>query len=135
MCEHLNKWSPLNSKYKIDNTVINKVTSAKYLGVTIAQNLLWKEHITRITNKANSTRGFFNTTYDSVKSLAYTTYIQPILKYAPVVWSPHIQTHKNLLEMVQRKAARFVLNSYARNTSVAVLLEQLDWTTLQDRRK
>jgi len=60
-CEHLtisNKQLPLNSKYKIDNTVIKKVASAKYLGVTISQNLSWKEHSTKITDKANSTCGF-----------------------------------------------------------------------------
>jgi len=58
-CKHLtisNKRLPLNSEYKID--YITKVVSAKYLGVTITQNLSWKEHIAKITNKANSTRGF-----------------------------------------------------------------------------
>jgi len=60
-CEHLtisNKWLPLSSEYKIDNIVINNVASAKYLGVTIIQNLSWKEHISKISNKANSIRGF-----------------------------------------------------------------------------
>ena len=60
-CEHLtisNKRLPLNSEYKIGNTTINKVASTKYLGVTITQNLSWKEYVTKITNKANSTRGF-----------------------------------------------------------------------------
>ena len=51
-----------------------------------------------------------------------------------VVWSPHIQAHKNLLEMAQRKAARFVFNSYSRNTSVTALLERLNWHSLEDRR-
>ena len=47
---------------------------------------------------------------------------------------PHTQSQKNLLEMVQRKAARFVFNSYTRNTSVTVLLNRLDWLALEDRR-
>ena len=45
-CEHLtisNKRLPLNSEYKIGTTTINKVASAKYLGVTITQNLSWKK--------------------------------------------------------------------------------------------
>ena len=69
-CEHLtisNKRLPLNSEYKIDNTVINKIASAKYLGVTISQNLSWKEHITEITNKANSTEAY------STMGLTYVT--------------------------------------------------------------
>jgi len=133
-CEHItisNKQLPLISEYKIANTVINKVASAKYLGVTITQNLSWKEHITKITNKANSTHGFLQRNLwqcsIDVNSLAY-------CEYASVVWSPHTQALKNLLEMAQRKAARFVFNSFARNTSVTALLERLNWSTLENRR-
>ena len=98
-CEHLtisNKRLPLNSEYKIGNTAINKVASAKYLGVTITQNLSWKEHITKIINKANSTHGFLQRNLQqcsiNVKSLAYVTYVRPIVEYDSVVWSPHSST-------------------------------------------
>jgi len=47
---------------------------------------------------------------------------------------PHTQALKSLLEMVQCKAARFVCNSFARNTSVTALLERLNWPTLENRR-
>jgi len=36
--------------------------------------------------------------------------------------------------MVQRKAARFVFNSFARNSSVTALPEKMNWTTLENRR-
>jgi len=66
----------------------------------------------------------------NVKSLSNVIYVRPIVEYASVVWSPHTQTLKNLLEMVQRrKAACFVFNSFARNSSVTALLERLNWTT------
>jgi len=124
-CEHLtisNKQLPLNLEHKIANTV----TKLHLLGVTITQNLSWKEHITKITNKANSTRGFQQRNLRQysidVKSLAYCTYVRPIVKYASVVWSPHTQGLKNLLEMVQHKAAHFVFNSFARNTSMTALI-------------
>ena len=70
----------------------------------------------------------------NVKSLAYVTYVRPIVEYTLVVWSPHTQALKNLLEMVQHKAARFVFNSFSRNISVTALLERLNWTTLENRR-
>ena len=57
------------------------------------------------------------------------SYVRPIVEYASFVWSPHTQALKNLLEMVQRKAAHFVFNSFARNISVTALLERLNWTT------
>ena len=56
------------------------------------------------------------------------------MEYASVVWSPHTRALKNLLEMVQRKAARFVFNSFVRNSSVSALLERLNWPTLENRR-
>ena len=134
----LNKRFPLSSEYKIDNIVINKVTSAKYLGVTITQNLSWKEHIAKISNKANSTHGFLQRNLRQcpidVKSLAYITYVRPIIEYASVVLSPHTQTLRSLLEMVQSKVACFVFNSFARNSSVTALLKKLNWTTLENRR-
>ena len=95
-------------------------------------------HITKITNKANSTRGFLQRNLrqcsTNVKSLAYIAYVRPIVEYASVVWSPHTQSQKNLLEMVQHKATRFVFNSYTRNTSVTALFNKSDWLTLEDRR-
>ena len=36
---------------------------------------------------------------------------------------------------MQRQAARFVTNTYGRDTSVTKLLSQLDWSTLQVRRE
>ena len=44
-------------------------------------------------NKANSTRGFLQRNLRqcsiNVKSLAYVTYVRPIVEYASVVWSCH----------------------------------------------
>ena len=52
------KTHPLPSRYSICDSVIEQSNSAKYLGVTITNNLSWTEHINKITNKANSTRAF-----------------------------------------------------------------------------
>ena len=44
--------------------------------------------------------------------------IRPIIEYAPSVWSPHLQRDILKLESVQHRSARFVLNDYARLSSV-----------------
>jgi hypothetical protein len=41
----------------------------------------------------------------------------------------------NELEMVQRRAARFVLARYHNTSSVTEMLHQLNWETLADRRR
>ena len=102
--------------------MVQQVTSTKYLGITINHNLSWSNHITQICSKANSVLAFLQSNLrqcsTTVKSLAYFTYVQPIVEYASTVWSPHIKADINKLEMIQRRAARFVLNNYSRFASV-----------------
>jgi len=91
-----------------------------------------------ITCKANSVQAFLqrNLSQSShhVKSSAYFTYVRPILEYASVVWSTFTKTNLDKIEMVQRKAARFVYNDYHRYSSVSHMLQQLNWDSLERRR-
>ena len=70
----------------------------------------------------------------AIKTKCYQTYIRPICEYAAVIWSPHLQTNIHQLEMIQRKAARFVFNDYSRYSSVTTMLNELDWKSLEKRR-
>lgn len=140
-CEHLtitNKKSPLNSTYNLNSHPLCKVTSAKYLGVIINHNLSWSDHIVAISNKANSMRAFLQRNLrqcsPSTKSLAYLTYVRPIVEYASTVWSPYVKSDIERLEMVQRKAARFVYNNFSTYSSVSSMLSQLNWQSLEERR-
>ena len=115
-CEHLvvtNIRSPLCSEYKINNHYIHKVSHAKYLGVTIDHNLSWSNHIGIISRKANSVYAFLKRNLrqcsPSIKSLAYLTYVRPILEYASIIWAPYTKSHIATLEKIQRRAARFVI--------------------------
>ena len=136
-CEHLIKQQIL-SDYIINNCVINKVNSSKYLGVTITDNLSWSKHISIITNMAHSVRGFLQRNLKqcstTMKSKAYLAFVRPIVEYAAVSWSPHTNSDINTLEMVQQKAARFVFNDYSSYSSVTAMLQELKWSSLQDRR-
>ena len=50
-------------------------------------------------------------------------------------WDPHTSSNINTIEMVQRKAARFVMNNWSRLSSVTSMINLLEWTTLQVRRQ
>ena len=48
--------------------------------------------------------------------------VRPQLEYASVVWDPYTQANQDELEMVQRRAARFVFNNYSRDASVSEMI-------------
>ena len=63
----------------------------------------------------------------------YLTLVRSIMEYASV-WDPHHISDNYRLEKVQRRAARWVLSDYSRETSVTSLLLTLNWPTLQQHR-
>ena len=65
------------------------------------------------------------------QSLAYLTYVRPIVEYASTVWSPYVKSDIERLEMVQRKAARFIYNNFSAYSSVSSMLSQLNWQSLE----
>ena len=68
-----------------------------------------------------------------MKEAAYMTLVRPQLEYAVCAWNPHISRNINIIESVQRQAARFVNHQYDRQASVTSMLAELGWDTLQTR--
>ena len=140
-CEHLivtNKFSPSIYYYKLNDYTIQRVQAAKYLGLTISHNLSWSTHIAGIIGRATSALAFFRRNFNQcsrdVKIKCYLTYIRPIIEYAAVIWSPHLQNNIYQIEIVQRKAARFVFNDHSRHSSVTDMLNRLNWQSLEKQR-
>ena len=61
--------------------------------------------------------------------------VRPLVEYASSVWDPSTAKHIHKLEMVQRRAARYTLNRYCNTSSVSSMLQELGWTSLQQRRE
>ena len=85
-----------------------------YLGVLIDSKLSWTPHINSICNKANRLLGFLrrNLHYcpPHLKECAYKQIVLPTIEYNSAIWDPYQQTSIHKLEMLQHRAARFVLN-------------------------
>ena len=84
--------TPIETKCFLHDTMLDSVSSAKYLGVTISDDLSWSTHIDNITKSANQTLCFLKRNIrvhnKDLKSVAYKTLVRPQLKYASIVWSP-----------------------------------------------
>ena len=93
---------------------------------------------TNITSKANGTLGFqrrnLKISSKRTKELAYKALVRPTLEYASTVWDPHEKGEVKKLEMVQRRAARFVCGRYHNRSSVSSMIQDLGWPSLQQRR-
>lgn len=140
-CEvlHISKsHNPIISNYKLHGEILKPTTNAKYLGVTISNNLNWNQHIQNITSKANRTLGFIKrnikTKHQGIRTTAYNALVRPQLEYASCVWNPHTQSNIQQVEKVQRRAVRWVANDYSRHSSVTEMQQALGWRSLEDRR-
>ena len=71
---------------------------------------------------------------NQAKSTAYKTFVRTTLEYDSTVWSPHTDTDSNQLEMVQRRAVRFIKSDYSSKSSVTAMRQDLGWDTLLQRR-
>ena len=121
--------APLKSEYILHSQVLESVTSARYLGVDISNNVSWNMHVTRAAANGNRSLGFIRrnvkTKSQKVWEMAYQTLVRPQLEYASAIWSLHTITNAQKVEMVQRRAAWWTTNYYARTTGVTSLLHQL----------
>jgi len=75
----------------------------------------------------------------SGKSIAYRCIDRPVLEYACPVWHPHTTKNINVLESVQRRAARWASNSrwipssYCWSKSSDDCFQKLNWPSIQKR--
>ena len=131
--------NPLELNYNLHGHNLEHVSSAKYLGVTITSDLKWSAHIQNICQKANRTIGFLlkklNIVNSDIKEKAYTALVRPTVEYASSAWDPHLLKDMHKLEMIQRRSARYVTNRYHNTSSVEIMLQKLQWPTLEERRK
>ena len=133
------KANPIKFEYKLHGHTLKSVNNAKYLGCTITSDLTWTNHINNICGKANKTLGFLrrnlNIGSTTTKQNAYNSLVRPIVEYASTVWDPYTQKDIHTLEMVQRRGARYVCNKHGNRSSVDNMLNTLEWTSLEQRRK
>ena len=133
------KKDPIIYDYKLHGITLQTTKNAKYLGLNISDDLSWSKHINQTTAKGNNTLRFIKrniqTRNSKIKETAYKTYVRPLLEYSSSVWDPWQKKYIKMLEMVQHRAVRYILNDYASTSSVTEMLKKIGLPTLENRRK
>ena len=124
--------------YTLHQQTLENVQSAKYLGITITENMDWGQHISDISSTATKTLGFLLRYLAfaprSTKEVAYKTLVRPKLEYAAPIWSPYRKTQIQQVEKVKRTAARWTCRRWRNTSSVGEMFDELQWPTLEARR-
>ena len=139
-----NKTNHFSFNYYLNNEILTKKNTIKYLGVTIDNKLTFKDHIQEKCKKAttvlNMLRRNLHFAPKAVKCKAYQACVLPIIEYASTCWSPTSDKLENSIEMIQHNAAKFVSNTYSKkkdykNFSITKLLTELDWNSIEKSRE
>jgi hypothetical protein len=109
------KTLPLNiHKIKIKDMELTQKTSTKFLGVTIDQNLNWKEHTSQIALKISKNMNIIRHILKLINKNAllklYHSMIHPYLTYCNIVWCFNYKCITNRLQILQNKAIKLIRN-------------------------
>ena len=69
----------------------------------------------------------------NIKVNCYKGLVRPVIEYAAMVWEPYTHNNISAIEVVQRRAARFVYNNYLSYTSVNNMIANLASNSLYNR--
>ena len=127
------------TSYYLAGQQLEQVTHVTDLGVTVSNDLSWSKHIEITAAKANKTLGLIkricrDITDPATRRLLYCTLVRPKLEYASAVWSPNTVKHCSLIENIQRRATKFILN-YSKDMSYTERLIATNLLPLEFRRE
>jgi hypothetical protein len=129
----------MGGEYTLSAHALEQVVKYKYLGVIFTKTASLSAQVDSVVTKANRALGFLKRHLskcpENIKLKAYMTLVRPHMEYACAVWDPNADVHKRCLEMVQRKAVRFICENYERLASVTYMMNDLGVVDLQTRRK
>lgn len=127
---HLSFNHKISTSYSISGDTIVTKQSHKDLGVTLSSNLEWKPHHDIILSKAYKTLGLVRRTFSpSISPLTkvklYVSLIRSQLMYCSPIWRPYLIKDINNLELLQRRATKYILNDYISDYKTRLIKLQL----------
>ena len=98
--------------------IIPATNLVKDLGILISSDLLWSAHIHMIVSRAYKMLSLIRRSFSHTMSvpvrrlLLYTSSVCSHLTYCSVIWRPCLCKDILILEKVQKRASKFILNDF-----------------------
>lgn len=124
------------TEIKINNTIIEKVNTFKFLGVTLNQHLLWNDHINSMCTKLAKTIGILYKAKDVLnrKSLItlYNSFFLSHINYCTLIWCFTTENNIHRLRVLQKRAIRIIssVSMYSHTDPLFKILKILPLETL-----
>ena len=114
---HLSFKSEITTTFKLLDVPVVTNTTHKDLGIILSVDLSWDYHYEYITSKAYRMLGLLRRTFSkslsvSAKKLLYISLVRSQLIYGSPIWRPFLIKDIKLIEQVQRRATKFILNDF-----------------------
>ena len=122
----------------LNKTKLKRVDKTKFLGVTIDENLSWKNHIDGITKTISRNVGMINKLKfiipERILRTLYCTLVLPYINYGILIWGKACKTYVEKIHKLQKWAVRIISNSHYRSHS-APLFQKHDILNVHDSYK
>ena len=126
----LNEDTSLRLDVKIDDSVVEQVSSHKILGVVIDSQMNYKSHIDEFCKELSKRIGLLKHISPFLKQRQRETYyngvIKPTLLYGRMIWDSCNVEHLQSILKLQKRAACIILDA-KRFTPSVVLINNLNW--------
>jgi hypothetical protein len=108
---HIGKKS-LNSKYRLNNTILKSTDSERDLGVEIDKSFKFNEQCNKAANCANAVIGMIKRTITcrnmGIMIKLYKALVRPMLEYCVQAWCPYLKKDIDNLERVQARSTKLI---------------------------
>ena len=130
-------------KYCLNGINLECINSFRYLGVSVDKKLRWNTHCHYIATKSTTILNILKRSMSGCsqrsKVIAYRALVHPHSEYWAPVWNPYTAKNFEMLEKVQKRAARWITAKWDNNAkcwdkSYHQSLSELKLQSLQQRR-
>lgn len=106
--------------YFINDNAITANNTHRDLGIILSTDLSWRHHYSHISAKAYKTLGLLRRAFSHAantltKKSLYLALVRSQLLYCSPLWHPYHLNDITLLERIQRRATKYILNDFTSN--------------------